>query len=235
MSTNKKVPHGRLKQGFDSPVQPTMRNLSKNIRKTEADLVKLRKENGNRFYQSGDGAHLSQVRRGQIQFSPDGTSLVTLFKEADSSTFVHEMGHLLLRDLLADALIAGVKQNGGFYILNAPGMRDGSDWASVVKKREHRRGKLVFPLFYYIMNKVNFLHHKACNISVVDKSSHIRYSTLGGAFLKSEVACLWAALQVTSERRIMPALLARCVLQESRSSPCGTLRAIFRDNLLKFF
>lgn len=67
--------------------------------KTEADLVKLRKENGNKFYQEQDA-----IRRGQIQFGPGGTSLVTLFKDADASTFVHEMGHLMLRDLLADAL-----------------------------------------------------------------------------------------------------------------------------------
>lgn len=51
-----------------------------------------------------NGTHLSQERRGQIQFGPGGASIITLFKDADASTFVHEMGHLMLRDLLADAL-----------------------------------------------------------------------------------------------------------------------------------
>lgn len=49
-----------------------------------------------------DGAHLSQDYRGSIQFTQDGRSLVTLFKNADASTFVHEMGHMLLNDLIAD-------------------------------------------------------------------------------------------------------------------------------------
>lgn len=40
-----------------------------------------------------------QDKRGQIAFS-EGQSLITLFEKSDKSTFVHEMGHSLLEDLI---------------------------------------------------------------------------------------------------------------------------------------
>lgn len=52
-----------------------------------------------------NGAHLSQKRRGQIQIGPNGEGLITLFKDADRSTFFHEMGHMMLDDLIADGLL----------------------------------------------------------------------------------------------------------------------------------
>ena len=54
---------------------------------------------------SYDGAHLSQERRGQIRIGSHGEGLVTLFKNADRSTFFHEMGHMMLDDLIADGLL----------------------------------------------------------------------------------------------------------------------------------
>ena len=60
---------------------------------------------GNVKPSSYDGAHLSQKRRGQIQIGPNGEGLITLFKHADRSTFFHEMGHMMLDDLIADGLL----------------------------------------------------------------------------------------------------------------------------------
>lgn len=50
----------------------------------------------NRFYQSAD-----RGKRGGITFNRNtGEALVTLFRTADRSTFIHEMGHLILDDLI---------------------------------------------------------------------------------------------------------------------------------------
>lgn len=50
----------------------------------------------NRFYQSADRGN-----RGGITFNRNtGEALVTLFRTADRSTFIHEMGHLILDDLI---------------------------------------------------------------------------------------------------------------------------------------
>lgn len=45
------------------------------------------------------------IRRGQIRIGSHGEGLVTLFKNADRSTFFHEMGHMMLDDLIADGLL----------------------------------------------------------------------------------------------------------------------------------
>ena len=60
---------------------------------------------GNVKPSSYDGAQLSQERRGQIRIGSHGEGLVTLFKNADRSTFFHEMGHMMLDDLIADGLL----------------------------------------------------------------------------------------------------------------------------------
>ena len=50
----------------------------------------------NRFYQS-----TAKGKRGGITFNRNtGEALVTLFRTADRSTFIHEMGHLILDDLI---------------------------------------------------------------------------------------------------------------------------------------
>ena len=51
-----------------------------------------------------EGGHLQQKRRGQIQIGPNGEGLITLFKDAGRSTFFHEMGHMMLDDLITDGL-----------------------------------------------------------------------------------------------------------------------------------
>lgn len=99
--------------GVQFPSGTTVRNLASNSIKTEADLVKLRKENGDKFYQSAwhgsphrfDEFDLGAIRRGQIRIGSHGEGLVTLFKNADRSTFFHEMGHMMLDDLIADGLL----------------------------------------------------------------------------------------------------------------------------------
>lgn len=44
-----------------------------------------------------------QAKRGKIRIAPNGQKIITLFKDADASTFLHESGHQFLEDLLADA------------------------------------------------------------------------------------------------------------------------------------
>lgn len=47
-----------------------------------------------------DGVHLSQERRGQISLLSDGSAVISLFEKADRSTFFHEMGHMMLEELI---------------------------------------------------------------------------------------------------------------------------------------
>ena len=47
----------------------------------------------------------NKLRRGQIRIGSHGEGLVTLFKNADRSTFFHEIGHMMLDDLIADGLL----------------------------------------------------------------------------------------------------------------------------------
>ncbi|MDO5562462.1 MAG: hypothetical protein Q4F74_02505 [Synergistaceae bacterium] len=54
--------------------------------------------------------------RGQINFNREtGKALVSLFESSDRSTFIHEMGHLMLEDLirfgLNEAQESGIKQD----------------------------------------------------------------------------------------------------------------------------
>lgn len=46
---------------------------------------------------------LEQGKRGKINILDDGRKIITLFRDADASTFIHETGHAWLEDLLADA------------------------------------------------------------------------------------------------------------------------------------
>ena len=85
--------------GVQFPSVATIRNLSTHSIKTEADLVKLRKEYGNKYYQLQNSA-----RRGQISIGPNGERMITLFKSADKSTFLHEMGHMMLEWIFEDGI-----------------------------------------------------------------------------------------------------------------------------------
>lgn len=44
-----------------------------------------------------------QSRRGKIRVLDDGRKVITLFRDADASTFMHETGHAWLEDLMVDA------------------------------------------------------------------------------------------------------------------------------------
>lgn len=62
----------------------------------EQDLVKERIAHNNRFYQAND-----DVVKGSVKVNrTTGEKLVSLFESADSSTFVHEMGHIILEDII---------------------------------------------------------------------------------------------------------------------------------------
>lgn len=58
--------------------------------------------------QSGDGV-LNQDERGQIKLS-DSKAVISLFKDKDTSTLIHETGHLWLNELSNDAKIDGAPE-----------------------------------------------------------------------------------------------------------------------------
>ncbi|MGI6076390.1 MAG: hypothetical protein ACOYD9_08545, partial [Pyramidobacter sp.] len=72
-------------------LQPS--DIFKTILRDVLDNVK--DNDGNPYFQPGEQASL----RGSVEFRGD-KSLITLFKAADQSTFVHEMGHVMLENLL---------------------------------------------------------------------------------------------------------------------------------------
>jgi hypothetical protein len=45
----------------------------------------------------------NQVKRGKIRFPENGRAVITLFKDANASTFIHETGHHWLEELMKDA------------------------------------------------------------------------------------------------------------------------------------
>ena len=57
-------------------------------------------ESANIYNQDRNG----QQARGQIEIGPNGEGIITLFENADRSTFFHELGHLFLDNLITDAL-----------------------------------------------------------------------------------------------------------------------------------
>lgn len=68
-------------------------------------LSGVKDNNGTPYFQSDEQGHLYQAipqgKRGGITFNRNtGEALVTLFRTADRSTFIHEMGHLILDDLI---------------------------------------------------------------------------------------------------------------------------------------
>jgi len=91
---------------------------------TPAELRQKLEERGIRLYEypDGDQAARQQIAeqaareqnvffqsqpqqvRGSIQIGPNGEGIITLFKDADRSTFFHELGHMFFDDLITDAL-----------------------------------------------------------------------------------------------------------------------------------
>lgn len=54
---------------------------------------------------------LAQSAKGKIRLMDDGRSIITLFKSADASTFMHETGHLWLDELMRDAKLEQAVQS----------------------------------------------------------------------------------------------------------------------------
>jgi hypothetical protein len=69
---------------------------------TEADLDKLRAENPANYQSGGE-----RVTRGMFQRDPGSGGIVTIFKARNRSTFIHEIAHSFLEDLIAISAIPG--------------------------------------------------------------------------------------------------------------------------------
>ena len=64
-------------------------------------------EDGQPLYQVEDA-----VKKGAVRFLTDGRAIMYLFKNADASTFIHEMGHILRRQL-PDAELRAIEEFAG--------------------------------------------------------------------------------------------------------------------------
>lgn len=68
------------------------------------DAPSVRAGRGARQSQPDDAMQVAQSRRGKIRLATDDAkATITLFKDADASTFVHETGHAWLEELARDA------------------------------------------------------------------------------------------------------------------------------------
>ncbi|KEJ91605.1 hypothetical protein [Synergistes jonesii] len=85
-----------VKRGLLPHDEAPIRNTPDTYEITIGEMLSGVKDNdGNVYLQHGKGA------RGGITFNrKTGEALVTLFRTADRSTFIHEMGHLILEDLI---------------------------------------------------------------------------------------------------------------------------------------
>lgn len=82
-----------------------VRSLMRQFRAEKPDVTRIEghRVSGARYYHHADAAvELRQGERGKITLS-NGRALITLFRDADLSTFVHESGHLWLDELMRDA------------------------------------------------------------------------------------------------------------------------------------
>ena len=66
----------------------------KQLRQIEIDNQRVQSERAEAEFQQ------HSLPRGQISFTSDGRSIVSLFERADRSTFFHEMGHFMLEELV---------------------------------------------------------------------------------------------------------------------------------------
>jgi hypothetical protein len=84
------------------------------------------------------GFPLFQVKRGKIRLRNDGSSTITLFKDADASTFLHESGHQWLEELMRDAAEDNAPDD---LKADAKTVLDwlGVDKAESIKVREHEK------------------------------------------------------------------------------------------------
>lgn len=70
----------------------------KQLRQIEIDNQRAQSERAEAEFQQN--AFPDSPPRGQISFTSDGRSIVSLFERADRSTFFHEMGHFMLEELI---------------------------------------------------------------------------------------------------------------------------------------
>ena len=70
----------------------------KQLRQIEIDNQRAQSERAEAEFQQN--AFPDSSPRGQISFTSDGRSIVSLFERADRSTFFHEMGHFMLEELI---------------------------------------------------------------------------------------------------------------------------------------
>ena len=70
----------------------------KQLRQIEIDNQRAQSERAGAEFQQN--AFPYSLSRGQISFTSDGRSIVSLFERADRSTFFHEMGHFMLEELI---------------------------------------------------------------------------------------------------------------------------------------
>ncbi len=109
----------QLRKGSsNSNIEPIGQNVKPSV-KTIRDMltgIKDRQgqayvnEDGSGNFSSPDSRTLEQKRRGQTDFSEDGSALITLFKSADASTIIHELGHVFLEHLAMDILEEGATE-----------------------------------------------------------------------------------------------------------------------------
>jgi hypothetical protein len=79
-----------------------------------------------------------QVKRGKIRFNEDAKPVITLFKDANESTFIHETGHHWLEELMRDAKHEKAPTD---LIADSKAVLDwfGVDDASKIKTRHHEQ------------------------------------------------------------------------------------------------
>ncbi len=136
----------QLRKGSsNSNIEPIGQNVKPSV-KTIRDMltgIKDRQgqayvnEDGSGNFSSPDSRTLEQKRRGQTDFSEDGSALITLFKSADASTIIHELGHVFLEHLAMDVLEEGAteKIKADFKVIK--------EWLEVDDKQIHQ-GKVAF-------------------------------------------------------------------------------------------
>jgi hypothetical protein len=80
--TGKRVSGARMGGEYDLIGEPT--EVSVHLRERQARI-------------------LDQIKRGKIRFPENGRAVITLFKDANASTFIHETGHHWLEELMKDS------------------------------------------------------------------------------------------------------------------------------------
>lgn len=95
-----------ISQGFDGVLNYD--DLGEIIAFSPNQIKSATKNRGT--FDSNDPNIYHQTKRGSVQFRPDGSKLISLFKGADQSTLFHELGHVFLRDVQSVASVTRSEQ-----------------------------------------------------------------------------------------------------------------------------